>query len=62
MIQCSFEEEIILPNGGYQFSKCINKAEILVPNDPCYGLYFHCAYKKLLKEKELKKIEEGVTK
>lgn len=54
MIQCSFEEEIDLPDGGFRYTKCMNKAEILVTSDPCYGLCYKCAYDKLAKRvKEL---------
>lgn len=55
-MQCSFEETIDLPSGGYQHSKCINRAEILFINDPCYGLCFACAYRKL--QAENKKLRE----
>ena len=54
MIECSFEEEVDLPNGGFRHTTCINKAEILITDDPCFGLCYFCAYKKLAKRvKEL---------
>lgn len=54
MIQCSFEEEVELPGGRFRKTTCINKAEILIIGDPCYGLCYYCAYKKLIKRvKEL---------
>lgn len=66
MIKCSSKEEITLPNGEYQSSVCINKAEILILNDPCYGLCFACAYRRLRDENKslkkalsLKKVEKG---
>ena len=46
-MQCSFEEKITYPDGGFSHSKCVNDAEILLVNDPCYGLCFRCAYQKL---------------
>ena len=52
MIQCSFEETIILPGGGFRSSKCIDRAEILLTNDPCFGLCYACAYRKLKAENE----------
>ncbi len=51
-MQCSFDETIDLPSGGFQRSKCINQADILVINDPCCGLCFACAYQKLQAENE----------
>ena len=54
MIECSFEETKHIPGGGHQHSKCINQAKILIVNDFCYGLCYHCAYEKLAKRvKEL---------
>lgn len=54
MIECSFEEEVDLPGGGFRHTTCINKAEILITSDPCFGLCYVCAYKKLAKRvKEL---------
>ena len=54
-MQCSFEEQTDLPDGRYRYSKCLNRAEILLPNDPYYGLCFTCAYNKLQAEnKKLK--------
>ena len=54
MIQCSFEEEVDLPGGGFRRTTCIDKADILVTSDPCFGLCYHCAYEKLVKRvKEL---------
>ena len=54
MIECSFEEKVDLPDGGFRHSTCINKADILVTSDPCFGLCYFCAYKKLVKRvKEL---------
>ena len=52
MIECSFEEEVDLPDGGFRHSTCINKAEILVTDDPCFGLCYFCAYQKLKAENE----------
>ncbi len=51
-MQCSFDETIDLPSGGFQRSECINQADILVINDPCCGLCFACAYQKLQAENE----------
>ena len=51
-MECSFEEKVTLPNGGYRHTKCINKAKIWTVNDPCYGLCFTCAYRKLKVENE----------
>ena len=51
-MQCSFEKEITYPNGSYLYSRCVNKADILITNDPCYGLCFICAYNKLREENE----------
>lgn len=54
MTQCSFEEKVDLPGGGFRHTTCINKAEILVISDPCFGLCYHCAYRKFAKRvKEL---------
>ena len=54
MIECSFEEKLDLPDGGFSHTTCINKAEILVTDDPCFGLCYFCAYQKLVKRvKEL---------
>ncbi len=47
MIQCSFEEETIFPNGSYRYTNCIDEAEIFDFNDICYGLCYACAYNKL---------------
>ncbi|KKN58292.1 hypothetical protein LCGC14_0553720 [marine sediment metagenome] len=47
MIKCSFKETIDLPNKRFRSSECMNKAEILIINDPCYGLCFRCAYDKI---------------
>ena len=64
-MQCTFEEKTIHSDGSFLHSKCINKANILVINDPCYGLCYHCAYEKLevenkwLKDK-LDTIKNGV--
>lgn len=56
MIRCRFIEKKTLPNGHFLSSECINKAEILNLNDPCYGLCFACAYRQLRDEnKSLKK-------
>jgi hypothetical protein len=52
MIECSFEEKVDLPGGGFRHATCVNKAEILVIGDPCFGLCYHCAYKKLKAENE----------
>ncbi len=52
MIECSFEETVDLPGGGFRATKCIRPAEILVINDPCYGLCYSCAYRKLKAENE----------
>jgi hypothetical protein len=58
MRQCSFDETIELWNGGFRRTKCINKAEILDTNDPCYGLCFVCAYRKL--QTENKRLKEFI--
>lgn len=47
MVECSFETEEARPDGSFIISTCINKADILIVNDPCYGLCFTCAYNKL---------------
>lgn len=52
MIECSFEETIDLPGGGFRATKCIQRAEILIVNDPCYGLCYGCAYQKIKAENE----------
>lgn len=52
MIECSFEETIDLPGGGFRTAKCIRRAEILIINDPCYGLCWYCAYQKIKAENE----------
>jgi len=57
MMVCSFEETINYPDGSYRYSKCINKADILIINDPCYGLCYACAYRKL--QAENKWLKEG---
>lgn len=56
MMKCSFEEEIDLPNGGFRRTKCVNTADILVINDPCYGLCYVCAYNQLKAENEKLKV------
>ncbi|KKM80214.1 hypothetical protein LCGC14_1342280 [marine sediment metagenome] len=53
MIQCSFEETINLPGGGFRATTCIQPAEIMFINDPCFGLCFRCAYRKLKTENEI---------
>ena len=52
MIKCSFEETIDLPDGGFRSTTCIQQVEIMRINDPCYGLCFGCAYRKLKAENE----------
>ena len=52
MIKCSFKETIDLPNKRFRSSECMNKAEILITNDRCYGLCFRCAYNKIKAENE----------
>ncbi len=52
MIQCSFEETVDLPGGGFRSTRCFQKAEIMIINDPCYGLCYGCAYRKLKTENE----------
>ncbi len=49
---CSFEEENTLPDERYRYRKCVQKADIMLINDPCYGLCFACAYKKTKAENE----------
>jgi len=49
-MECSFEEKIDHPTSGFTHSKCVNKAEIWDINDPCYGLCYSCAYRKLQAE------------
>lgn len=56
-MECSFEEEIDLPGGGYRNTKCIARAMILNTKDPCFGLCYHCAYKQLRVENERLKEE-----
>lgn len=56
-MQCIFEEEIAYPGGRSSHSKCINKADILIVNDPCYGLCYQCAYQKVKIENERLKKE-----
>ena len=56
-MMCSFEETIDLPGGGFRKTKCIQPAEIIVLNDPCFGLCYACAYQKLKTEnKELQEL------
>ena len=52
MIKCSFKETIDLPNKRFRSSECMNKAEILIINDPCYGLCYRCSYEKAKAEIE----------
>ena len=60
-MQCIFEEETAYPGGRFSHSKCINRADILVINDPCYGLCYHCAYEKLEAEnKQLAKFAREI--
>ncbi len=47
MIHCTFNETVNHPDGSYTRSQCVAKADILLINDPCYGLCYHCAYKKV---------------
>lgn len=57
MTECSFEETIDLSGGGFMMTKCIQRAEILIVNDPCYGLCYSCAYQRLKAEnKNLKEL------
>lgn len=56
-VQCSFEETVDLPDGGFRHSICGEVAEILVANDPCYGLCYRCAYQQLQAENKLLKEE-----
>jgi len=58
MAQCSFDEEIDL-HDGYRATICMNSADILETDDPCYGLCYRCAYNKL--KKILKEIEDEST-
>ena len=50
MIECSFEEEVDLPGGGFRRTTCLNKAEILVTSDLCFGLCFAKRVKELENE------------
>lgn len=60
-MKCIFEEETTLPDGSFLKSSCINRAEILVVNDPCYGLCYTCAYKKIKAEnKQYKNALQGI--
>ncbi len=59
MIQCSFEKEETLEDGGLLRLACFNKAEILFVNDPCYGLCYACAYRKL--QAENKRLREALS-
>ncbi len=52
MIQCSFEETVDLPDGRFRTSLCFHRAEIMIISDPCYGLCFGCAYRRLKTENE----------
>ena len=52
MTECSFEEEVDLPGGGFRHTTCINEAEMLEKSDPCFGLCIYCAYRKLAKRVE----------
>lgn len=49
-MDCEFEQIVNYPDGSYTHSKCMSKADILILNDPCYGLCYRCAYKKLQAE------------
>ena len=51
-MQCTFEEETIYPDGSFRYAMCVNKAGILIINDPCYGLCYVCAYRKLKAKNE----------
>ncbi len=57
-MECSFEETITNQDKSFTRSKCINRAEILIIDDPCYGLCHRCAYKKLQAENEQLKEEQ----
>ncbi len=57
-MQCSFESKETLPDGSYRASICINRAAILIVNDPCYGLCYTCAYNKL--KAENKKLKQAL--
>jgi len=64
MIQCSHKEETINQDGSWTCSTCINKAEILIASDPCYGLCYRCAYNKMkaenkTKNKEIKRLHKN---
>ncbi len=62
MVQCSFEKEEILEDGGLLRSACFNKAEILFVNNPCYGLCYACAYRKLQAENKRLRKTLGIAK
>ncbi|MHC4397934.1 MAG: hypothetical protein ACYS1A_20010 [Planctomycetota bacterium] len=53
---CSFEKKETRPDGSYIHSKCIRRAEILLANDPCYGLCYACAYEQL--QAKVERLEE----
>ncbi len=52
MIQCSFEETVDLPDGRFRTSMCFHRAEIMIISDPCYGLCYACADRKLKTEND----------
>lgn len=54
-MECSFEEKTDLPDGRHLSTKCVARAEILIIGDPCYGLCYACAYKKIKAENKLLK-------
>ena len=52
MLMCTFEKITEHPTGGWTHTKCGDKADILITNDPCYGLCYSCAYEKIKAENE----------
>lgn len=59
-MQCSTEETVENHNGSFRTSTCINRAEILLVDDPCCGLCYTCAYEKL--KAELEKLNKYIEK
>ena len=56
-MECSFEETVTNQDGSFTISKCVNRAEIPLVGDLCYGLCYVCAYNKLQAESKRLKVE-----
>ena len=57
-MKCNFERKTAVNSeGSYTLTTCINKADITIGPDPCYGLCYQHAYLKLQAELEKQRIE-----